>query len=127
MIPTDLYYSREHEWVRLENQAATVGITHYAQDQLGDVVYVELPVAGVKVLQFKPFGVVESVKAASDLFSPLTGTVTGVNAEVREHPELVNQDPYGKGWMVRIDPTDVGEIKNLMTHVQYREYVGGLG
>jgi glycine cleavage system H protein len=127
MIPTDLHYSREHEWVRLEKQAATVGITHYAQDQLGDVVYVELPVAGVKVLQFKPFGVVESVKAASDLFSPLTGTVTGVNAEVREHPELVNQDPYGKGWMVRIDPTDVGEIKNLMTHDQYREYVGGPG
>lgn len=127
MIPPDLHYSREHEWVRLEERVATVGITDYAQDQLGDVVFVELPAVGTVLAQFKPFGVVESVKAASDLFSPLSGIVSAVNQELVDHPELINQDPYGGGWMIRIDLSDVGEIKNLLSADQYTEYIGGLG
>ncbi|MBI3287410.1 MAG: glycine cleavage system protein GcvH [Chloroflexi bacterium] len=127
MIPPDLHYSREHEWVRLEERVATVGISDYAQNQLGDVVFVELPAVGTVLAQFKPFGVVESVKAASDLFSPLSGTVSAVNQELVDHPELINQDPYGGGWMIRIDLTDVGEIKNLLSADQYTEYIGGLG
>ena len=121
--PADLRYTKEHEWARLEGNRVRVGITHYAQSELGDVVFVELPKAGTKVTQLGPFGVVESVKAVSDLFAPLSGEVTETNAELSEKPELVNQDPYGKGWMIVITPASPKELDALMTAAQYEEYL----
>ncbi len=126
MNPRDCKYSKEHEWVRLEGGLATVGITDYAQDQLGDIVYVELPPLGEILTQFQPFGVVESVKAASDLYAPLSGEVLEVNEELAEHPEFVNQDPYGQGWMIRIEPSDTSELENLLTAEEYEEHLKGL-
>ncbi len=123
MIPEDLRYTKEHEWVRLEGDEAVVGITHYAQDSLGDVVYVELPKVQAQVEQFKPFGVVESVKSVSDLYSPLSGVVTAVNEELKDHPEYVNQDPYGKGWMIRIRPSDPSELDKLLSAEEYNAYL----
>jgi glycine cleavage system H protein len=126
MNPRDCKYSKEHEWVRLEGGLATVGITDYAQDQLGDIVYVELPPLGEILTQFEPFGVVESVKAASDLYAPLSGEVLEVNEELSDHPEFVNEDPYGKGWMIKIEPSDASELDNLWTAEEYEEYLEGL-
>src|SRR4051794_10238856 len=100
--PEDLRYSREHEWVRLEGDEAVIGITHFAQEQLGDVVYVELPAAGAGLRQHASLGVVESVKAASDVYAPISGEVIERNAKTIESPELVNKDPYGEGWLVRV-------------------------
>src|SRR3989475_1931421 len=99
-VPADLRYTKEHEWAKLEGDKARVGITAFAQEQLGDVVFVELPKVGAKVSAMKTFGVVESVKAVSDLFAPLTGEVVEINAELPKKPEVVNADPYGKGWMI---------------------------
>jgi glycine cleavage system H protein len=113
MVPTDLRYTKDHEWVRVDGDEATVGITEYAAGQLGDIVFVELPEIGRSLAQFAAFGVVESVKAVSDLFAPLTGEVTGANEALAGSPELVNSDPYGKGWMVRVhlaSPDEVGEL-----------------
>lgn len=126
MNPRDCKYSKEHEWVRLEGRSATVGITDYAQGQLGDIVYVELPPLGEVLTQFEPFGVVESVKAASDLYAPLSGEVLEVNEELSDHPEFVNEDPYGKGWMIKIEPSDTSELDNLLTAEGYEEHLGGL-
>jgi len=126
MNPRDCRYSKEHEWVRLKGGLATVGITDYAQDQLGDIVYVELPPIGEILPQFEPFGVVESVKAASDLYTPLSGEVLEVNEELSDHPEFVNQDPYGQGWMIKIEPSDTSELDNLLTAEEYEEYLKGL-
>ncbi len=126
MNPRDCKYSKEHEWVRIEGGLAAVGITDYAQDQLGDIVYVELPPLGEILTQFQPFGVVESVKAASDLYAPLSGEVLEVNEELAEHPEFVNQDPYGQGWMIRIEPSDTSELENLLTAEEYEEHLKGL-
>jgi len=126
MNPRDCKYGKEHEWVRLEGGLATVGISDYAQDQLGDIVYVELPPLGEILTQFEPFGVVESVKAASDLYAPLSGEVLEVNEELSDHPEFVNQDPYGRGWMIRIEPSDTSELDNLLTAEEYEEYLEGL-
>jgi glycine cleavage system H protein len=123
MIPADLKYTREHEWVRVEGDQAVVGITHYAQDSLGDIVYVELPKEGATVQQFKPFGVVESVKSVSDLYAPLSGVVVAVNGELKDHPEYVNQDPYGKGWMIRIRLSDPAEMDKLLTAQEYEAYI----
>jgi len=123
MIPEDCRYTKEHEWVRLEGGVATFGITDYAQDQLGDIVYVELPPLEEKLTQFQPFGVVESVKAASDLYAPLSGEVVGVNGELSDHPEFINEDPYSRGWMIRIEPSDTSELDNLLTAKQYEEYL----
>lgn len=123
--PEDLRYSDEHEWVRWADGEAVVGITHHAQEQLGDVVYVELPAVGAEVEQFQPFGVVESVKAASDLYAPLSGRVSAVNAALAEHPELVNEDPYGEGWMIRLQPRDRAELDRLLTPAAYRALVEG--
>jgi len=125
-IPKDLVYTKEHEWAKLEGRYATVGITHYAQEQLGDVVYVELPEEGVDVQQNFKFGTIESVKAVSDLFSPLSGKVVEKNEELAEHPEWVNQDPYGKGWMIRIEIGKEKEIKNLMSAGEYEKYLKGV-
>ncbi|OGO42972.1 MAG: glycine cleavage system protein H, partial [Chloroflexi bacterium RBG_16_57_9] len=108
-----LKYTKEHEWAKVEGNRARVGITDYAQHQLGDVVYVELPKVGAKVEHMKTFGVVESVKAASDLFSPVGGTVVEINNRLEDEPELVNNDPYGAGWMIVIEPSNPGELDAL--------------
>ena len=121
--PADLRYTKEHEWARVEGNRARVGITAYAQEQLGDVVFVELPKVGTKVSQMKAFGVVESVKAVSDLFAPLSGEVVEVNAELLKKPELVNQDPYGKGWMLVISVSNPQEVNALLTVQQYEEFL----
>ena len=121
--PGDLKYTKEHEWARMEGNRARVGITAYAQEQLGDVVFVELPKAGTKVSQMQPFGVVESVKAVSDLYAPLSGEVVEVNADLVKKPELVNQDPYGKGWMLVIQVSSPQEVNALLTAQQYEEFL----
>ena len=119
--PAELRYTREHEWARVEGSRARVGITHYAQGELGDVVFVELPKVGTRVTQLQPFGVVESVKAVSDLFAPLSGEVVEVNPELPQKPEWVNQDPYGKGWMIVIALRTPQELEALLTAAQYEE------
>ena len=119
MVPTDLRYTKDHEWVRVEGDVATVGITQYAADQLGDIVFVELPEPGRELAQFATFGVVESVKAVSDLFSPLSGEVTETNGELSSSPELVNGDPYGAGWMVRVRVQDPSQLDDLLDAAAY--------
>ncbi|MDR7401053.1 MAG: glycine cleavage system protein GcvH [Armatimonadota bacterium] len=126
-MPPDLRYSREHEWARVENGRVRVGITRYAADRLTDVVYVELPAPGTRVSFMQPFGVVESVKAASDLYAPVSGTVVEVNAALRERPELVNADPYGEGWMIVVVPDDPGELDRLLSADDYARLVGEEG
>jgi glycine cleavage system H protein len=113
MVPTDLRYTKDHEWVRVDGEGATIGITAYAADQLGDIVFVELPEAGRTLEQAATFGVVESVKAVSDLFAPVSGEVTEANPDLAATPELVNSDPFGAGWMLRVrmsDPTQVDDL-----------------
>jgi glycine cleavage system H protein len=126
-IPAELRYTREHEWAKQEGATVRVGITHYAQEQLGDVVFVELPKAGTRVSAHKTFGVVESVKAVSDLFAPVSGEVIEVNAELAKKPELVNQDPYGRGWMLLIKPADPAEYGQLLSADQYKEHLAQSG
>lgn len=121
--PVELKYTRDHEWAKAEGGRVRVGITAYAQEQLGDVVFVELPKVGAKVAQRQSFGVVESVKAVSDLFAPVSGEVVEVNAELAQTPELVNQDPYGRGWMLVVAPSSKGEWDQLLTAAQYEEFV----
>jgi glycine cleavage system H protein len=113
-VPADLRYTKDHEWVRVDGDEATVGITEYAAGQLGDIVFVELPEAGRELTQFAAFGVVESVKAVSDLFAPLTGSVTAANDGLAGSPEQVNADPYGEGWMIRLKLTNAGEVDELL-------------
>lgn len=122
-VPADLLYTAEHEWVRIEDDTATVGITDYAQDALGDVVYVELPGAGDTVEAGQPFGVVESVKAASDLFAPLSGEVIEVNDTLVNQPELVNTDPYGAAWMIKVRPSNLDEKASLLDAAGYRDLI----
>ena len=119
MVPTDLRYTKDHEWVRVDGDEATVGITEYAASQLGDIVFVELPDSGRSLAQFAAFGVVESVKAVSDLFAPLTGEVTAANGALAGSPELVNGDPYGEGWMVRLRLTAPDEVDGLLDPAAY--------
>lgn len=121
MIPSDLRYTKEHEWVRVEGEEATVGITDYATAQLGDIVFVELPEPGSALEQFATFGVVESVKAVSDLFAPVAGEVIARNEGLAEQPELVNGDPYGEGWMVRIRIVDADQLVELLDAKAYEE------
>ena len=123
-VPQDLRYSKEHEWVRLEGDTATIGITAFAQEQLGDVVFVELPEKGATVRQFSSLGVVESVKAASDIYSPISGEVIERNMKVIEKPELVNQKPYEEGWMLKVKLADKGELQNLLSADDYRAHIG---
>ena len=122
-VPKDLRYTREHEWAKQDGTRVRVGITAYAQEQLGDVVFVELPKLGAKVTAKKSFGVVESVKAVSDLFAPVSGEIVEVNAELPNKPETVNQDPYGKGWMIVIAPSSKAEWDQLLTAAQYEEFL----
>ena len=125
MYPQDLRYSTEHEWARLEDGRVRVGITKFAADRLTDVVFVELPAVGMTVKFMEPFGVVESVKAVSDLYAPVSGTVLEVNAALVASPEIVNTDPYGQGWMIVIKPHDPAELEKLMTADQYLKVIGG--
>ena len=119
MYPPDLKYTKEHEWARVEGNAATIGVTHYAQDSLGDVVYVDLPAVGAAIKQFAKFGEIESVKAVSDLYSPLGGRVVAVNDEVKKTPEAINSDPYGKGWLIKVELGNPAETKALMDAEAY--------
>jgi glycine cleavage system H protein len=122
--PTDRRYTTEHEWVRPEGEHFVVGITAFAQDQLGDIVYVELPKVGDRVEAGKAFGVIESVKTASDLYAPVSGEVVEVNAELVDQPQSVNDDPYEAGWMIKIRADDGAQIERLLTAEQYSEQTG---
>jgi glycine cleavage system H protein len=126
MYPEDCQYTKEHEWVRLEDGIAVVGITDYAQDHLGDVVFIELPDAGTEVAQFEPFGVIDSVKASSELYAPLSGEVEAVNDALTDQPELVNQEPYGEGWMIKVRPADLDELAQLLDAEGYEQFLGTL-
>jgi glycine cleavage system H protein len=122
-FPDDVRYTSEHEWARLEKGVVTVGITSYATDQLGDVVFVELPEPGQKIEAMKPFGVVEAVKTVSDLYAPLSGEIVEVNPALNDNPGLVNQEPFGDGWLIRLKPATAGEFEKLMSNVDYEKLV----
>ena len=122
-FPDDVRYTAEHEWGRLENGVVTVGITSYATEQLGDIVFVELPDAGKRLEAMKPFGVVEAVKTVSDLYAPLSGEVVEVNATLSDNPALVNQEPFGDGWMIRIRPDRAEDFQKMMSNVDYEKHV----
>lgn len=121
--PDDLYYSKDHEWIRIDGETGTVGITDHAQEQLGDVVYVELPDVGATFDAGAPFGSVESVKAVSELYLPVSGTITEVNTTLADTPEVVNSDPHDAGWMIRITLSDSGQLAGLMRADAYEAYV----
>ena len=123
MVPGDLRYTKDHEWVRVDGDEAVVGITQFAADQLGDIVFVELPAAGKALDQHATFGVVESVKAVSDLFAPVAGEVTGANDALSAAPELVNSDPYGEGWMLRVRLADPAQVDSLLDAAAYEQLV----
>lgn len=126
MYPNELRYTREHEWVRVEGRIATVGITHYAQEELGDVVYVELPVAGEALAAGAEFGTVESVKAVSPLFAPISGEVLEVNEALIAGPENINEGPYEAGWMIKVSVVDENELDELMAAEAYEQFVNDL-
>lgn len=123
MYPEDLRYTSEHEWAKSDAEGIRVGITHYAQDSLGDIVYVDIPGPGTAVTANQPFGEVESTKSVSDLFAPVTGTIVARNGALEDAPELVNQDPYGKGWMVVIQPDDSSALDALLSAAEYQAIV----
>jgi glycine cleavage system H protein len=123
MYPTEYRYSKEHEWIKVEGDAATIGITDYAQEQLGDVVFVEFPETGATLDANQPFGTVESVKAVSDVYCPVTGSITESNAVLNDNPALVNEDPHGKGWLIKLKLNDPKELEGLMTAEQYQAFI----
>ena len=125
-VPEGLFYSKDHEWLRVEGETGTVGITDHAQNSLGDVVYVELPKAGETFAAHDTFGSVESVKAVSELFLPVAGEVTEVNESLTDEPEKVNNDPYGEGWMLRVRLSNRGEVDSLLNAAEYEDYIGSL-
>lgn len=122
-IPGDLLYSKEHEWLRVTGDTAEIGITDYAQGELGDIVFVELPEQGTEVKQMEPFGTIEAVKAVSELFSPVTGTVIEANGKIDEDAAVVNSDPYGDGWMIKVKLSEKSELDSLMKADQYKELI----
>jgi glycine cleavage system H protein len=126
-VPAELRYSREHEWAKREGDRVRIGITDFAQAQLGDVVFVELPKLGARVTAMRALGVVESVKAVSDLFAPVSGEVLEVNAELAKKPETVNQDPYGRGWMVVVTLDDPAQLDALMSAPDYERFIADAG
>jgi glycine cleavage system H protein len=126
-VPAELRYTREHEWTRVEGDRARIGITAFAQEQLGDVVFVELPKVGARVRSTQTFGVVESVKAVSDLFAPLSGEVVEVNADLAKKPETVNADPYGEGWMIVVTVGDPAELEGLLSAEAYAALIAEAG
>lgn len=119
MEPNDLRYHQEHEWVRVEGKQATMGISNFAQDALGDIVYIELPKVGAQVTAGQQIGEVESTKTTSSIYTPVSGSIAKINSDLKDHPEAVNSDPYGKGWMVVVDLADPAEATKLMTAAQY--------
>ena len=121
-IPDDLHYSKDHEWVRVDGNIAIVGITDYAQDSLGDVVYVELPKVSDDFAANESFGSVESVKAVSEVFSPVSGAIAAINESLSDEPERVNTDPYGEGWMIRMQMSNPGEVDSLLTAAEYEDF-----
>ncbi len=121
--PADLKYTKEHEWVKIEDGEGTVGITDYAQDQLGDIVFVDLPAVGVKVAYLQKFGEIESVKAVSELYSPVSGEVTAVNTGLVDNPQWVNESPFGEGWMLRVRLSDSGELDKLLSAAEYDDFL----
>lgn len=123
MYPKELKYDREHEWVRVEGDTAVIGISHFAQDQLGEVVYVDLPSAGDTVTAGGSFGEVESVKSVSELFSPISGEIVEVNEQLEDTPETVNEDPYGDGWMIKVAISDTSEVDALMSAEEYEAFL----
>jgi glycine cleavage system H protein len=122
-FPDHLKYTKEHEWARVEDGSVVIGVTDYAQDSLGEVVYVELPQEGGKVTKDEAFGVIESTKAVSDLYSPVSGTVSDVNDTLLDSPELINEDPYDEGWILRIDMSDPSELEKLLDAAAYASYI----
>lgn len=125
MIPADLRYTSDHEWVRVDGDTATIGITQFAAEQLGDVVFVDLPSAGTALEQFGTFGVVESVKAVSDLYAPISGEVTEANPDLASKPELVNSDPFGAGWMLKVTVRDAAQLATLLQPEAYERLTAG--
>ena len=123
-FPENLKYTKDHEWIRVEGDTGIVGITEYAQGELGDVVFVELPQIGKQVKQGESFGTIEAVKAVSDLYAPIAGDVTEINSELEKAPELVNKDPYGKGWIMKLEIRDKNELNTLLDVKAYRELIG---
>jgi glycine cleavage system H protein len=123
-FPDNLKYTTEHEWIRVEGKFGWIGITDYAQSELGDVVFVEIPAAGAKIEKGKSFGTIEAVKAVSDLYAPVTGEIVEVNMEVKDHPEIVNKDPYGNGWMVKITMSNPAEANALLDVQAYKSLIG---
>ena len=123
-IPEDLKYTKDHEWIKVENNIATVGITYFAQSELGDIVYVDIDTVDENIDQNEIFGSVEAVKTVSDLFMPLSGEITEFNEFLEEAPEAVNSDPYGKGWMIKIQMTDNSQIESLLDAAAYKEIIG---
>ena len=121
--PPGLKFSKEHEWVAAEGAVATVGLTYHAQEQLGEIVFIELPAVGDKVSKDDPFGVVESVKAVSDIYAPVSGTVTAINEDLPESPEIVNEDPYGDGWLIKVQISDATDLDDLMDDEEYEEMI----
>ena len=123
MIPSNLRYHQEHEWVRLEGKQATIGISHFAQDALGDIVFIDLPKVGTQISAGQQIGEIESTKTTSTIYTPVSGTIAKVNTDLKDHPEVVNSDPYGKGWMAVIDVSDPEEVEKLMTAAQYEAFL----
>lgn len=123
-FPSELKYTKDHEWVKVEGNEAFIGITDFAQRELGDIVYIDINTVGQEVAKEKEFGTVEAVKTVSDLFMPVTGTVLEVNAELNDNPELVNSDPYGKGWMVKVSLSAASEIDGLLSSDDYKALIG---
>ncbi len=121
-VPEDLHYSKDHEWIRVEGDVGTIGITDHAQNSLGDVVYVELPKVGESFAAHESFGSVESVKAVSEIFTPVGGEITEVNESLQDEPEKVNTDPYGDGWMIRVRMSNPGEVDSLLNAVEYEDF-----
>ena len=125
-VPEDLQYSKDHEWIRVNGDTGTIGITDYAQNSLGDVVYVELPKPGEKFAAHESFGSVASVKAVSEIYTPVSGEIVEVNESLQDEPEKVNTDPYGDGWMIRVRMSNRGEVDSLLSAAEYEDYVGSL-
>ena len=123
MIPSNLRYHKEHEWVRVEGSQATIGISHFAQDALGDIVFINLPKVGVKVSAGQQIGEVESTKTTSTIYTPVSGTIAKVNTDLKDHPEVVNSDPYGKGWMAVVDLSAAAEVEELLSAAQYEDFL----
>ncbi len=123
-IPVDLNYTKEHEWVRIEGNVATIGITDYAQSELGDIVFIELPGVGDAVAQMEPFGTIEAVKAVSELFSPVSGKIIEVNSALDDDPMAINRDPYGDGWMIKVETTETAQMEQLLDAVSYKSIIG---